>query len=235
MAWLKKQSRKWHTWLGVVFAIPLCIVGITTLFMAHEKSINLGKYWISTSFFPGYHGETMLRNEIRSYFKDDKGVEYFGSKMGLLIQKEGIVSSVPFFETHEVRGIEMLGGHLLVGTRKALFFEQEGLFKEVLKKDIWDLSVRDGVVSVVVNKDGLLSSHDLKIWKPMDIPADAQTLNRVTLKKLNQDLHTGRALLGEQAMWIWQDILACCVLFFIGTGVYLWYSKKHKKVVKGVQ
>jgi len=231
MAWLKKQSRKWHTWLGVVFAIPLFIVGVTTLFMAHEKSINLGKYWISTAFFPGYHGETMIHNEIKSYFKDANGVEYFGYKMGLLTQKEGKITSVPFFDTHEVRGIEMLNGHLLVGTRKALFIEQEGLFKEVLKKDIWDLSVRDGVVSVVVNKDGLLSSHDLKTWKSIEIPADTQKLDRITLKKLNLDLHTGRALFGDRAMWIWEDILACCLLFFIATGIYLWYPKKRKKAV----
>ncbi len=231
MAWLKKQSRKWHTWLGVLFAIPLLIVGVTTLFLAHEKRLNLDQYWVSSSFFPGYLGETTARNEIKSYFKDVNGVEYFGYKMGLLTQKEGKIASVPFFDTYEVRGIEMLGGHLLVGTRKALFIEQEGLFKEVLKKDILDLSVRDGVVSVVTNKEDLFSSHDLKTWKSIAIPSDVQALNQITLKKLNLDLHTGRALLGDRAMWIWEDILACCLLFFIVTGIYLWYPKKRKKAV----
>ena len=231
MQWLKKQSRKWHIWLGVVFAIPLLIVGVTTLFLAHEKSLNLDQYRVSSSFFPGYRGETTARNEIKSYFKDANGVEYFGYKMGLYAKKEGTISSMPFFDTYEVRGIATLDGHLLVGTRKALFIEQEGRFKEVLKKDIWDLSVRDGVVSVVVNKDGLLSSRDLKTWKLLEIPSDVQALSHVTLKKLNLDLHTGRALLGEQAMWLWEDILACCLLFFVATGVYLWYPKKRKKAV----
>ena len=235
MVWLKKQSRKWHTWLGVMFAIPLLIVAITTLLMAHEKNLHLDKYGVSTFFFPGYSGDKIIQNEIRSYFKDTEGVEYFGHKMGLYVKKEGTVTSVPFFDTYEVRGIATLNGHLLVGTRKALFIEQGALFKEVLKKDILDLSVHDGVVSVVTAKDGLLSSHDLKTWKLIAIPSDAHTLDEVTLKKLTKDLHTGKALLGEQAMWLWEDILACCLLFFVATGIYLWYSKKHKKVVRGVQ
>ena len=75
---------------------------------------------------------------------------------------------MPFFDTYEVRGIATLDGHLLVGTRKALFIEQEGRFKEVLKKDIWDLSVVVNIISTYSisehqrNKAILLSGNEIK-------------------------------------------------------------------------
>ncbi len=227
MQMIKKYSRKWHIWLGVAFAIPLLIVGMTTIFLAHDKALKLDEHLISSSYFPGYYGSKMVSNEIKSYFKDAEGVEYFGYKLGLHVKKDGVSTPLAFFDKHEIRRIEKLGDTLLVGTKKALFMEHKNGFKEVLKKDIWDVSVREGMVSVTTNKEGLFQSSDLKTWHSIQTQTSQSELKSVSLKKLNLDLHTGKALFGDTWMWIWQDILALCILFFIISGVYLWYPKKR--------
>lgn len=224
---IKKYSRKWHIWLGVVCAIPLFIVGLTTIFIAHEKSLKLDTQTISSSFFPGYIGSKTVTNEIKTYFKDEVGVEYFGYKSGLHVKKEGEVNPIPFFENHEIRKIAMMEKALVVGTKKALYIQHNGQFKELLKKEIWDISIHDGVMHVTTNKEGLWVSKDLKAWEKKETQVMHSTLTQVSLKKLNLDLHTGKAIFGDALMWIWQDILALCILFFMMSGVYLWYSKKR--------
>lgn len=228
MVWLKKQSRKWHMWLGVVFAIPLCVVALTTLLMAHDKAIPLGDLHVKASLFPGYEDEKYTKAELRSYLDDGKGTLYLGYKQGLQVIRKGEKEVVSFFANHDIRKLILFQDHVVVGSRNGLFIHEKEGFSNVLKETIWDMSVVNNEL-FVVSKNGLFHSKDLKEWEKITTPQTEMAVDTVSLKKLTMDLHTGKALLGDKRMWIWQDILAFCLLFFIFTGVYLWYSKKRQK------
>lgn len=228
MVWLKRQSRKWHMWLGVVFAIPLCVVALTTLFMAHDKAIPLEHLHVKTSFFPGYEDEKYTKAELRAYLDDGKGTLYLGYKQGLQIIRKGEKEVVSFFANHDIRKLILFRDRVVVGSRNGLFIQENEGFFNALKEMIWDISIVNNEL-FVVSKNGLFHSKDLKEWEKITTPQTEMAVDTVSLKKLTMDLHTGKALFGENRMWIWQDILALCLLFFIFTGVYLWYTKKRQK------
>jgi hypothetical protein len=41
------------------------------------------------------------------------------------------------------------------------------------------------------------------------------------------DLHTGKALLGKHAEWLWIDLVGGALLFLSLTGVYLWWRGRR--------
>jgi hypothetical protein len=51
--------------------------------------------------------------------------------------------------------------------------------------------------------------------------ANAARGQQITLAKLIRDLHTGEALLGHDADWLWSDIVGATMTFLACTGVYM--------------
>lgn len=223
----KKWFRDWHIWLGVAFSLPLIVIGITTILLAHGKELKLDDYYVSSKCFPGYWGEKSVNNELKVYFMDSHGKEYFGYKYGIRSKKNDILETILFFEKDEIRALAEFNGKLIVATKKALFIQNDISFEKILAKDIWNLYV-DTDKLYVVAKEGLFMSNNLQEFQ--EIVQESEAIKEgVSLKKLNLDLHTGKALFGKSFEWIWQDILAICILFFVGSGFFLWYKRKTKK------
>ncbi|OHD88986.1 hypothetical protein [Sulfuricurvum sp. RIFCSPLOWO2_12_FULL_43_24] len=231
----KRELRQWHIWLGVAFALPLLIVGLTTIFLAHGKALKLDEYAISSSYFPGYWSEKKkMQGELRVYFVAPNGAEYYGYKNGLIIQKEGKTQEVEEFAQDDIRSITLWNDQVVIGTKKGVFIENEGAYESILEADIWDVMAQNDLL-YAVSKEGMMSyESEAQEWEEVNLP-ERKACNdgdAVTLKKLNIDLHTGKALLGDKGMWIWEDILAISLLFFIFSGVFLWYSKKQRPSTK---
>lgn len=227
---LKKWLRDWHIWLGVAFAIPLLIIGFTTLLLAHQNQLKLDRFYISSTYFPGYWNETSeSKNPLKTFFKDEKGNEYFGYKYGLSVKKNNRLVPIEFFNRFEIREIDMLNNKLIVATKQGLFLEEDTLFKTLLKEDIWDISFTNNQ-AYITTKMGFYTCDLLFVTcEKKDANLFIEPLQEVSLKKLNLDLHTGKALFGKNLEWLWQDILALCLLFFVLSGFYLWYKKKSNK------
>jgi hypothetical protein len=53
---------------------------------------------------------------------------------------------------------------------------------------------------------------------------------QLPLARVIRDLHTGEALLGHDAEWIWNDIVGGTMTFLALTGVYLWWKGQRRLV-----
>lgn len=227
---LKKWLRDWHIWLGVAFAIPLLIIGITTLLLSHQHTLKLEKYSISSQYFPGYWNEkNEAKNEIKTFFKDDNGNEYYGYKYGLMVKTHTSSQKIDFFNRYEIRKINMYHNKLLVATKQGLFYEQDNRFKELLKEEIWDMFLEENKAHIVTKQGLFTCDNQFQACDKIDLKETNEPLKEVSLKKLNLDLHTGKAFFGKTFEWIWQDILALSILFFVLSGFYLWYKRKNNK------
>lgn len=229
----KKKLREWHIWLGIFFSLPLILIGITTILLAHGKTLELEKYSISSKYFPGYWGEKSIVNDLKVYFKDTQGREYFGYKSGLDIIDNNQTKKIDFFEMQEIRAIAEFQEKIIIGTKHALFVEDADGFKKAFAQDIWSFYTTQNQLHIVT-KDGMFISNDLNEFELL-LQEKERVKKSITLKKLNLDLHTGKALFGKSFEWIWQDILAICLLFFVGSGFFLWYTKKSKSKIKEIK
>lgn len=226
---LKKKLRDWHIWLGVFLSLPLVIVGITTIFLAVEQQLKLDKYYISSKIFPGYWGEkNEKRNEIKAFYKDSNGTEYYGHKYGLIVKNAQESKEIEFFDKHDIREINSFKGNLIVGAKEGLFLQENDTYKKVLKQEIWNLYLENEIV-YIISKDGVFTcSSDFLKCEEIALKNEIKPMTEISLKKLNLDLHTGKALLGKFD-WIWQSLLGIAILFFVYSGFYLWYKKKFRK------
>lgn len=230
---LKKWLRDWHIWLGVAFAIPLLIVGITTIVLAHQHTLKLENYYISSKYFPGYWNENNeTKNEIKAFFKDSHGNEYFGYKYGLSVKTNNTYTKIDFFNRYEIRKINIYHNKLIVATKQGLFYEEDKSFKQLFKEEIWDMFLEEKQVHIITKVGLFTCDNQFQACDKIELKESIEPLKEVSIKKLNFDLHTGKALFGKSFEWIWQDILALCILFFVVSGFYLWYKRKNNKYKK---
>lgn len=226
---LKKWLRDWHIWLGVVLSLPLIIVGITTVFLAFEHQLNLDKYYIPSKIFPGYWGEKAeQKNEVRAFFKDKNGMEYYGHKYGVLVKNSQDSKEIEFFNKYDIREINSYKGNLLIGAKEGLFLQDNDTFKKVLKQDIWNFHLEEQIVYITTKEGIFTCTNDFTKCDKVELKNEIKPITEISLKKLNLDLHTGKALLGKFD-WIWQSLLGIAILFFVYSGFYLWYKKKFRK------
>lgn len=227
---MKKKLRNWHIWLGVLVSIPLLVVGLSTIFIAHGKKLKLDDYLVNANYFPGYASEKKRGcGEISAYLMAPDKREFYGYKDGLAVVSHGILREIDFFRKHHVRSFGIWHGKIVVGTKNGLFVESGAEYEEIFADEVWGVVVQNEKL-VVITKESMLEYKDGK-WKAINLPQRVQEegARSITLKKLNMDLHTGKALFGDKLMWIWQDILALSILFFMMSGVFLWFTKKQQR------
>src|SRR4051812_6029705 len=51
---LKFNSRKWHAWLSFVIALPILLVAVTSILMAHSQTLGFRTIKIYPNWLPGY-------------------------------------------------------------------------------------------------------------------------------------------------------------------------------------
>lgn len=227
---LKKKLRDWHIWLGIIVSFPLTIISATTIIFAFANPLNLDNYFISTKYFPGYWGEkNEKKNELKSFYKDEHGNEYFGYKFGLLVKNNEHIENIEFFDKQEIRVINKIDQKLIVGTKKGLFLKQKNEYKNIINEEIFGVYVYDNE-SFITSKIGFYRcDRNFIQCNKNEIDSTETVQDKVSLKKLNVDLHTGKAIFGKSLEWLWQTILGLCLLFFVFSGCYLWVKKKFRK------
>jgi len=236
------KSRDWHNWMSVILAVPLLVIGLTSLFLAHKKELGLNDIDLTAAvaWLPGYRPATMKQAgpEVRASLAGADGREWIGTQNGLYVVADGRAQLVPELAGTQVRGLAQAPWGVVAATREGIWVERADGWRRAHKGDAWNASVRpDGSVAVAIKDMGLVTSRDGERWKPD--PALAEALaslpraevpgERVSLAKLMIDLHTGKAFLGKEAEWIWIDLFGAVWVFLGFTGLYMWWRMQTKR------
>lgn len=241
---LNLKARDWHNWISVILVVPMLLVGFTSFFLAHKKSLGLNDIDLTpyVAWLPGY-GASGLRArqlELRSAITLHDGRRYIGTNWGLFeITPAGPVV-VEAMAGMQVRDLAPLGAGVLAATREGLWLERDGRWQRVLEGDAWNVSAAmDGSVIAALKDRGLLISYDGVLWHSasstaelmalQQLPADTLPYERVTLGKLMIDMHTGKAFMGKDNDWVWIDLLALVWVFLGFTGLWLWWRTQTKR------
>ncbi|MEX2566818.1 MAG: PepSY domain-containing protein [Cyclobacteriaceae bacterium] len=251
---LRKQLFNWHMWAGIAFAIPVVLVSLTAIFIAHEKGLGTKKILVNAGWMPGYQTS---EQDLSHYLDDVKAFaqkgdqQYFGTKVGVLQQKGDQLSVMSGTEGKEVRDLVFSEEALLVASKYGLYEISNSKSKELLKGDFHGITVDGPKWVASLGKYGLMSSEDGgKTWEEnMSFSKSISSaslasistqldqsgqMEAVALEKLILDIHTGKAFFGEGAMWVWIDLIGISLLLMTVTGIWMWYKRKYGKTSKKV-
>lgn len=234
------DSRKWHIWVSLVLALPILIVSVTAIFIAHNQSLGLRDVTVAANWLPGYRTEraAMTAVEPRAVLRTTAGTDYAGANGGLYRIVEGRLIMERVLAGVPVRALAEAPWGVVVAARNGIWVEQGGNWRRVLKGDGWNAALRaDGAVAVVLKDDGIMVSADGQRWVA-DMPVmaavaaaamDAGAVEAITLNKLVMDLHTGKAFFGKAWEWIWIDLVGLAMTLLSLTGVYMWWRGERRK------
>lgn len=240
---LKLKSRSWHTWVSVILALPILVVALTAIFLAHKKAIGTEEISVAAQWLPGYRGMAGKARpvEARAVLVTSAGVTYVGTPGGLYRLADGRLAAVEELGTTQVRGLAEAAWGIVAAAKNGIWLEREGQWKKAHKGDAWSATARtDGSVMVAIKDQGLLESRDGKHWQAeaqlsaalATLPADTAA-EPITLGKLMMDLHTGKALLGKDAEWIWIDLVGLALSLLGLTGLWMWWRAEKRKAALG--
>lgn len=240
----KINIQSWHIWSGIILSIPIFIVGVTAIFIAHEKALGLKKIPIHASWLPGYSTQSVKTEckEIKCVLTTQEGRQYVGTKYGLFVfDRETlypILYPIEEIKGSDVKNIVECPNGVIVVTNKCVWFFDGTVWKKIFKGDVHNVSItRDGHVYLATAQSGLQVSLDGgRSWMPEEeITACLDSLpisgveQKIDFNKLLVDLHTGRALFGKQFSWLWIDIIGFVFVFLTVSGVYLWWRVEKQK------
>lgn len=233
------ESRKWHLWVSLILALPIVIVAVTAVFIAHHKALDLRAIPVAAGWLPGYSSAAAhkARLEPRASLLSSAGVHWVGTNDGLYRVDQGRLVMVDLLAGTPVRALVEAPWGLVAATRTGLWVGRDGNWLRTHKGDAWNASVRaDGAVAAAVKDEGLLVSVDGRAWQsdPELTPVLAASLAEgeievITLSKLVMDLHTGKALVGKDWEWIWIDLVGLAMTLLALTGVYMWWRGERRK------
>lgn len=231
--------RGWHAWLSVILALPILLVSVTAIFIAHDKSLGLKEIPVNARWLPGYSNDSgRMTMEIRSHMVSSDGTPYLGSRYGLFRVEGGTMTLIPGSETLEVRSMVEQAGAVVIASKNGLFRLENGTLHRVSPHEIWSLSqLPDGAVAALTRDDGILRSDDGgKSWKPhadlnSTTAAYAATMPErpLTLANLVMDLHTGKAFFSKETQWLWIDLTGAVMTFLGVSGLVVWWRTRRRK------
>lgn len=234
------KARSIHLWVSITVALPILLVALTALLMAHDRTLKLREIELPAHWLPGLRGEPQPGLEVRA-LAEQRETRWLGTREGLWQQQAGHWAKVDGLERADVRALLPLAdGRVLAASRQGLFaVGADGRAKRLQRGDFWTLAQQtDGSLLAVARDSQLLASHDGgKSWQA----AHADTLEElssqvaqqpprsITVSQLVKDLHTGKALLGGAAEWVWIDVLAGSLSLLIGTGLWMWWRGQRRQ------
>lgn len=242
---LNFKSRSWHTWVSVILSLPILIVALTAVFIAHKKTLGTEDISVAAHWLPGYRTPAgkVRAIEVRAGFTTAAGRVYIGTQDGLLQLVDGKPAAVEALGTTQVRAIAEAPWGLVVAAKNGIWVEQDGAWQRAYKGDAWNAALHpDGKVLVAVKDKGLLESGDGKRWAAdagiaaalATLPAAAAQEN-ISLGKLVMDLHTGKAFFGKDGEWIWIDLIGIAMSLLGLTGLWMWWRGEKRKAAIGSQ
>lgn len=234
----KLNARQWHLWVGLVLALPMLIVGITAVFIAHEKALGLDHVEISADWLPGAQAEKKMKKlhgpELRALYSGADGERLLATKMGAYAEQDGKLVPVAGLEGVEVRAWLADGDVLYAAAKQGLYRRAQGQWQSVLMQELWGVArAADGRIEAV-GKYALWQSADGRDWQQSErvkalfaaLPPAQYMKEPYTLKKLNMDLHTGKAFFGKEWEVIWIDLVGLSLAFLTLTGVWVWWRRR---------
>lgn len=236
------SARRWHTWISIFLLLPIVIVSLTAVLLAHKKTLGLDGKVVDRKWFPGYRMMESGRQimDIRATLMTQTGGAWVGTPEGLYLLNEQSLVAVDVFRDTPIRALAETGFGLVVAARNGVWVGVAGHWNRVLKGDAWVASTRsDGSVVVAIKDQGTLVSYDGASWKE-DVqlsPAQLRWVEMVAdkpvvLSKLIKDLHTGQAFLGKTAEWLWIDLVGLSLLILAVTGLRMWWRANKRFVIR---
>ena len=221
------SSRQFHLWVGILLALPMFIVGVTAVFIAHNKSMGLKDLPV-----PGLNMSSMTELELRSSAQDDAGQLWLGSAHGLFVaQADG---SLQRRADLDVRQLLVQGSHLWIASKSGLYQLSGDTLELRLAEEVQGISrLADGQWLAAVKDVGALTSADGRQWQPWSgnqalRQVHGQTVKPYTFGKLVMDLHTGKAIFGKAGEWVWIDLLGVALAALGLTGVWVWWQTRRR-------
>lgn len=244
----RKRFFNWHLWSGLAFTIPIVLVAITAILIAHEKGLGTKKIAVNAGWLPGYgskkNTEHFLNDVKDVIIKNDSS--FYASKLGLIILVHKNITIVKGTEGSEVRDLEIIDNRIWLASKEGIFIlEKNNTSKLILKGDFHGINKSANTIIASEGKHGFHTSTDNGIsWKNSSISkiigeektkefsesiSNTKYMEKLTLEKLALDIHTGKAFFGDGAMWIWIDLIAISLLFMTFTGIWMWYKRTYGK------
>lgn len=218
--------RKWHIWLGVILLLPIAIVALTAVFIAHDKELGLKQITIGIP--------VTEPAEVKTIVPLQGDVWLAAGKFGIARQqlKDGVpLTSVTELAGVDIRQLLIVQNTVLAAGNQGVFLRDGEAWKPTLKADIHQLSA-DGIAILAVAKDNhLYRSEDYKTWNKITLPIALDSLHGetqyYTASKLVMDLHTGKAFFGKAGEWVWIDVIGLAIFFLTFSGVILWWRRRQ--------
>ena len=236
----KPTLRAWHAFWSILLALPIAIVALTAVFIAHTHELGLKHVAVAAGWLPGYAaaGDGELA-EPRALLLAADGTVYVGTKGGLFSRVGDRLAAVPGLRGIEVRDLAVApDGRLYAATRQGLWSIESGAWRRALDGEAWSVEARDDgtVVATLKQQNGIVVSRDGgTTWAPettlnaalasIEMPAEP-----LTVHKLVMDLHTGKAFLGKRYEWLWIDAVGLAMLFLCASGLVIWVRTRRQKL-----
>jgi hypothetical protein len=202
--------RKLHTWGGVLLTLPMIIIGITTIFIAHADLLGTKNIKF---------GEVMPEQEPKRLVVQGNQV-IIGGKQGVVQLDAQWQLASHQLSGFDVKNLRLLDDSLYATGKQGVYRQQaDGQWQQIYQADTEDVALLQNQLLVLDKKQGLMLQQSDQSW--LLVKAYGKDEGPYDLKKLMMDLHTGEALFGEYD-WLWMDILGLYILIFSVTGIWLW-------------
>jgi hypothetical protein len=224
---MRHSMRNWHTWGSVALGLPLLLVGLTTIFIAHGK--KLGTKDIMLPLGTIIASEPM---EIRASARVGDE-QWLGTRQGVFRLDGERATRVEGSPPDEIRGMVSAGDAVLLASNKGLWRYEDGKATQVYKADCWQLAAHGDGYAAACKDVGLLVSEDGREWqaRAVQFPAQAAATAQAgtPLSKIIMDVHTGKLFLGKQYEWIWIDLLGLACVGLGLTGLVMWMRGRRQR------
>ncbi|MCM2251072.1 MAG: PepSY domain-containing protein [Ramlibacter sp.] len=226
---MEHSMRNWHTWGSVALGLPLLLVGLTTIFIAHEKALGTQDILIpgaaAGASVPEVRSSAMVGSE-----------QWIGAAVGVFRLEGNRLTPIDGSPKDEIRGIAAAAGGVLLAGKKGLWRLEGGKAAHVYKGDCWQVgAVQGSYAAACKDSGGLLVSTDGRQWEkraldfPARLPAGAGAGAGKPLSKIILDVHTGKLFFGKEYEWIWIDLLGLACVGLGITGLTLWMRGRRQR------
>ncbi|GHD58074.1 PepSY domain-containing protein [Jeongeupia chitinilytica] len=229
---MPSRWRRWHMWAGVILALPFLAICVTALLISHSKSLELKKIDASSRWLPGYVPE---RVEAKALLQLADGTLVVGGKHGLWEIRAGRAEPALTGKRIEVFQFVNAPQGVFAATSSGLYRRDASAWTKQLAGNVTTVAVlADG--SLIAGEAGKLQrSTDGEHWQAdATVAAALDSLPKVdpplSLARLLFDIHTGKALLGQDGKWLWIDACALVMLMLTLSGSWLWMRGRQRRV-----
>jgi hypothetical protein len=237
---LQYNNRKWHAWISFAISLPILLVAITAMLIAHGQKLGFRDIKVDASWLPGYSSAPAQR-EARATLTTPEAL-WIGTLSGLFVQADGSVREIDAFTGQEIRALLHTESTVFALTTQGLFAQRGDQWQRVSRGPVSSAYTDGNNLYMTTRDKGLQMSDDQGVtWKPAvavaaalaQLPPLGPQPAKMVLARVIKDLHTGEALLGHDGEWIWNDIVGGTMTFLGISGLYLWWRGQRRVVFRG--